>query len=479
MTSRHILKLATGYPVERLVLWAVMIQAATITSSAQIAKQSPTTRPSQNHTLTVVPPGPVTEKIEVEVRLAVRNDTDKERAFEVSIYRDSPDCGHLIDRAAVRIPARGTRLVQAWWPTAGHVGENVLAYQIRDEAESIAQGSWPLEILPSPTPALPLLQAAWVDPGALVVGTYPSARPATPEDVRAAVNAMKAVGMQIIIITYVEYVLNGWGAFYPTKLAGLGKPRVTFDVVGLILDQAAKNGQHVFIGLGRGNDLHLTFEGFNNAARVERALVLGKQVASELWGLYGHCPSFYGWYLTHEANDIAGAGRYYDPMADYLHAFSPDKPVMVAPSGTPVVTPEILRRSHVDIFAYQDAVGAGYVPYQYTYQPEDRLTMLKDVFASYRTAHIGTRKHIWADLEVWEMAGPRYEKAYAADFSRVRRQIEIEQNFVEMITAYEFLGMMSPPRSSLKLGGDSAARLYRDYRDYYRQARSQESSQEK
>ena len=43
-----------------------------------------------------------------------------------------------------------------------------------------------------------------------------------------------------------------------TEISELGHPPLDFDVVGLILDQAAINGQHVFLGLGRGSDLYLT-----------------------------------------------------------------------------------------------------------------------------------------------------------------------------------------------------------------------------
>jgi hypothetical protein len=186
-----------------------------------------------------------------------------------------------------------------------------------------------------------------------------------------------------------------------------------------------------------------------------------------LWERYGHHRSLYGWYLTHEMNDLGRASAYYDPVAAYCRSLSPDMPVMCAPAGTPIIDKEALRRSKVDIFAYQDSAGAGYVPYRYTYDPENRIRMLDQVFGSYRKLHEGTEKHLWADLEIWEMDGSAgYAKAYPPPFSRVKRQIETEAKYVEMLTAYEVLGFLEPPRSGWRLKDRRAAALYRDYAAY-------------
>jgi hypothetical protein len=169
-------------------------------------------------------------------------------------------------------------------------------------------------------------------------------------------------------------------------------------------------------------------------------------------------------------NDLAQASAYYDPLADFCHAFAPDKPVLVAPAGTPILSPEVLRRSHVDIFAYQDAVGPGYQDYRYTLDPEVRLADLDAVYGHYRDVHEGTRKHLWTDLEIWR-ANPAtgYVPFLPAPMEQVQRQLAIESRYVEMITGYEFFSMMGSPDSTLRLGGAEAVRLYREYEDYYRE----------
>jgi len=73
------------------------------------------------------------------------------------------------------------------------------------------------------------------------------------------------------------------------------------------------------------------------------------------------------------------------------------------------------------------------------------------------------------------MAGPTYGNGYAADFSRVKRQIDIEKNYFQMITMYEFLGTMDPPGTEIAIGGERSEDLYEQYKAHYedqiRQAR--------
>ncbi|MFQ6098736.1 MAG: DUF4434 domain-containing protein [Armatimonadota bacterium] len=415
--------------------------------------------------LTVIPPGPVTDRIEVEIRLAVRNPRPEEATYGVRLYWDAPRHKNLIEARRVAVRANGIELVTVWAPTAERTGRRAIVAQVRTPEGTLTEQRWPITVVGAQTPSLPLLTGAWVDPGVLYEGFgYPRAREVTAADVRDAVDAMHRVGMDTVIVTYVEF----HGPYYPSAIEELGEPLLDFDVVGTILGQADRNRMHVFLGLGRGDDTLLLWDGLDDAERIAKAVDLGKRVAGELWSKYGHHASFYGWYLTHEANDLARAAAYYDPLADFCHGLAPEKPVMIAPAGTPIITPEIIGRSHVDIFAYQDAVGAGYKDYQYTLDPEQRIAELHEVYGHYRDTHAGTRKHLWSDLEIWR-ANPEtgYAPFHPAPIDEVRRQIAIEADYVEMITAYEFLSEMEAPQSTLRLGGDEAVRLYREYQAYY------------
>jgi hypothetical protein len=291
-------------------------------------------------------------------------------------------------------------------------------------------------------------------------------RAMTEKGLRDAIDRYRDVGITGLIITYPEDIYSGGGFYYPSRVFAEHRQQAGFDVVGTILNQASKNGQHVFVGLGRGADLLLTWTGFDDAERKQAALAHSTKVATELWHLYGHEPSFYGWYLTHEANDIAQASRaYYNPMVHFLRTFEADKPVLISPAGTPILSRDILAKSNVDIFAYQDAVGSGYVPYENTFDPQRRIKVLEEVYTSYADAHRDSGKHLWANLEIWQMDGPEYGNSYPPKFERVREQLQIAQRHVDVVTTYQLIGFMDPPE--VKIGGRRAIDLFEAYRSYY------------
>lgn len=422
---------------------------------------------------TVIPPGPVSDRLQVELRLAVPNETPEARAYTVRFYWDKADSAHRIGTQTLTAPPNGFAFASVWVPTTGRAGKRRLLYQI-ERAEGLETGYWPLEVIASETPALPRLQAAWIEPFAVIRPAQDKDAKATERDLRDSVDAMKRLGMNTLIVTYVEYQGT---FFYPSKIAFYDRdvkhmargPDYPFDVVGTVLSQADRNGMHVFLGIGRGGDAWLLWE-FQKPDWKQRnaeAIALGRRVAKELWERYSHHPSFYGWYFTHEMNDLAKASAYYDPLADFCHSLSPDKPVMAAPAGTPIMDRKTLVASHVDIFAYQDAVGSGYVPYKNTFHPENRIAMLDAIFAQYRNWHAGSEKHFWADLEVWEMDGSRgYGGSYPAKFSRVQRQIEIESKYAAMLTAYAYHSFLHDPRSKQATADDRAVRLYEEYTAY-------------
>ena len=419
---------------------------------------------------TLVAPGLVSDLTPVEARLAVHNPNPTPQHYTLELFRESPLGDESIAMTTLTVAGEQQQLVQQWIPTAGHAGQNTVRYRLLPNGGSELAGQSSFRVVASDTRALPLISTAWIDPGAVLPGLYPQTRAVTEQDLRDSIDAARDVGVETLIITYSEFILNGWGSFYPSQNYATS---ASFDVVGTILNQASQNHQKVFVGLGRGNDLLLTWNGFDDPQRIAAGLAHGTEIATELWNLYQHEPSFYGWYLTHEANDIQQASAaHYNAMTEVLRDFAADKPVMVSPAGTPIISPTILANSAVDIFAYQDAVGAGYVPFHHTFDPQQRIGMLDDVFSSYQAAHSGVDKHLWANLESWEMAGPTYANPFPADFARLRQQLDIEKDYVDSISSYEWLGFFEHPDSTLQLGGPAAVDLYTKYRDYYHETLS-------
>jgi len=415
--------------------------------------------------LTVIPPGPVSNNTEIEIRINLSNPTDTLQSLTLNLYLNSISKENLIDYTPpIELFSDKSELIIFWLKTSEIIpGNHLVIVEIKDQDDNITIEQWPISVFYAETRTIPRLTGGWIDPGVLIEGWgYPRERDIEEKDIKNEIDAMKRIGMSTIIITYVEYKIS----FYPSNF--LDFPYYGIDVVGLILEQADKNGMHVFLGLGRGNDDLLLWEGLGDYDRIQKGIDFSNSVAQELWDMYGHHPSFYGWYLTHEANDIGRASNYYNPVADFCKNLSPEKPVMIAPAGTPIISEWLLNTSKVDIFAYQDAVGAGYKNYEYTHDPEIRIADLDSVYGYYSSLHENTNKHIWTDLEIWR-SNPEtgYTPFIPGPIDQIKKQINLEAKYVDFITGYEFFSMMEPEESTLKLGGDKAVILYNQYLDYY------------
>lgn len=422
--------------------------------------------------LTAVPPGPVTDRVRVEIRAGVRNTGRAPIKARVLLHVNRRVPSRLVREETITVPAGGSRLVSAWWPTDGKAGSHRILCRV--EAGGLTRDAfWPIEVVASPTRALPYFQGAWIDGcGGMDPAVLGAA--AVESELRRGVDAMHRLGMRVLIFTYPEW----YGKFYyPSKLEffdrdiqGMARGSSCLaDAVGAVLSQAEKNGQHVIVGLGRSGDLHLLWE-FERPDWQERnrhAIEVARKVAAELWRMYGRRKSFYGWYLTHEMNDLARSSAYYDPVATFCKQLAPEKPVLIAPAGTPVWTTEDIRRSSVDIFAPQDAVGAGYMPYVYTYDPAKRIAELDRIYASYRRVFEGADKHLWTDLEIWEMDGKSgYANSYPPSMDRVRQQIVAQAQHVDLLTAYTYFGFMQHPGPAPIRRDERAAKLYDEYVAY-------------
>jgi hypothetical protein len=185
-----------------------------------------------------VPPLRTTEQGPVELRLSVAHDAGTTQWFDVTFLVD----GQPVMTESVLVPAGARELVTHWREPSGVAGNSVLGYEVRQGAQLLDEGELPFTVMPSGHPGPRFFQAGWIDPGALVPGLYPAAGVPGAADLRAKIAAMHAVGMDMIVVSYVEGLMFGWGPFYPSAIPELGPAVLGFDVIGTILDEADERG---------------------------------------------------------------------------------------------------------------------------------------------------------------------------------------------------------------------------------------------
>lgn len=338
----------------------------------------------------------------------------------------------------------------------------------RDFLSALGMGAAALAIGPADAPASPLSQAtkpiagSWFEfqHHATVEGVdwNPACARFTAAQWDAKIKEVAETGMEYLVLmaTAVYYRSFYDTHIYPKWQLGCSDP------LEAVLSAADKYKIKFFIGAG--------FYGNWESDKVITDPVAGKkrlQSLEELANLYGHHPSFHGWYWP----DEACINPYYTPeFIAYVNTLSalarqlkPKAQIMIAPYGTRIVTPDDkyvqqLDAMDVDIVAYQDEVGV----------QKSKVTETSAFYEGLRKAHDRSqRAKIWADVEIFEFEGEVYNSALMpAPFDRVLRQLGAVSPWVDKILVYQYLGMMNKPGSEAFAGSPQSTRLYSDYLDW-------------
>ncbi|MDD4124815.1 MAG: DUF4434 domain-containing protein [Eubacteriales bacterium] len=286
------------------------------------------------------------------------------------------------------------------------------------------------------------------------------------EDFKDHIRAMKPVGINGIIIQSV-FDNNAYAnchrmeesgytgkAFYPSKLYPGRIELSADDPVEAVLSAADECGMHVFVGVG----LYAWFD-FSPAS-----LKWHKAVATELFEMYGHHKSFYGWYISEEIFGALYAEwdkvpyEKYKDIADFFREFkafaktlAPTKPVALAPNNINFTHYEKEWQTilpNVDIL----------IPFAFARDLEHlNVTEIKRICEECAT-------HMWVDMEVFKNPFP--DGLIPKETDELIKEIRIYDD-VEQIYGYQFTGMLNPPESPFDLGGEPAKCLYEGYRKYY------------
>lgn len=445
--------------------------------------------------LETIPPSPVTERITVDIRGAVVNTTRESQTWKVGVYLDHVTPDNELYHTQIQVPPRRSAGIYYRWLAEGHAGQHRVLLVARDGRQTL-RASQPLHIIASSVRSTGQIGGAWcgIYHWSEQEGRYwnPQIKRMTDRQWQALIRAMHDIGMNIVVIQ--EAFLNENAqiapspnypgkSFYPSRLYPGRMPIAAKDPFEAILSEADRLGMHVFIPIG--------VYAWGPYARLDytpASLAWHKRVAAELWKLYGHHPSFYGWYVSEEGAGNLGGNpthqrqfvEFFRGLRPYLRRLAPEKPVMLAPNcwgiqqGLPYY-PQLL--TNLDIlcpFGFARTPNnypAGYLSGKQAIALLQKLCKgmsLKDYIGMHgkRAAALlqklcnesGT--HLWLDMEVFHInhAGALIPRP----ISEVAQTLQHFTGFEETL-CYQFPGLMTAPWMSPQLGGRRAVQLYQDY----------------
>lgn len=456
--------------MKNLILTICVLLAAAFTSCAQNNKVG----------LTLIPPGTITNKVDLDIRAGIVNNSNVKADYQVYLYLNGNDDKALIHYSSISLEPGASHLVRHKLATQDKVGDNTVFLKVVSDGNTYEEQK-NFEVIASDIRSTRLIDGAWA-------GIYHwseqegkhwnnDIKKMTEGQWKELVRSMHNVGMDVIVIQEVfrnnDYVGNHsttvenykGRAFYPSSLYPGRMPIAAKDPIEAILSEADRLGMSVMMGVGM-------FAWFDFTAE---SLEWHKNVAGELWERYGHHDSFYGFYVSEEC-----AGNLYNSeqssemklvrkkeIADFFREFkrftsglAPEKPVMLATNSMGVPDgadgyPALLE--NLDILC----------PFGFARMPEGDLTG-KEAADMLQKFCDDAGAHLWFDLEAF-LFNPDMS-LYPRPIDEIVHDLTLLDNF-EKVLCYQFPGVFSNPDMSIRVGEERTVQLYNDYMSYMKKVK--------
>ncbi len=280
----------------------------------------------------------------------------------------------------------------------------------------------------------------------------------TEEQWRAKVRETAELGMDTLVLMETAMYDE---CYYPGGMFPYAKQLKCKNVLEVLLDEADKTGQKVFLSAGFYNDWHEPKRNTTDPEIIKRSLDAMNFITKH----YGHHKSIEGWYMPDEWQ-IEGHFderfiKYINIISKEARTLNPKNKTLIAPYGTRIAEPDDLyvkqlESMDLDIIAYQDEVGVQKAT------PYNEGAYFEGLYKAHKKAG---RAKIWADMEIFEFEDTVYRSALLpAPFERIKAQMEAISPFVEKIIVYAYQGMMNNPNTIAHCGYDETSKkLYTDY----------------
>lgn len=431
--------------------------------------------------LTLIPPGKITNKVDLDIRGGVVNETDTRQTYHVSLYWDKEKKDALLYETVVTLPAGKSETVKVVIPTKERVGKHKVIFKVTNEGKDYRKTK-EIEIMESDIRSIQQISGAWagIYHWSEIEGKHwnQDIKKMTDDQWKELIRSMNKLEMNLVVVQEVfrneEYVgkhtttVDNYAgkAFYPSKLYP-GRMDITADdPIEAILSEADKLGMNVLMGVGMFAWFDFTPE----------SLEWHKRVAKELWDMYGHHESFYAFYVSEESgggldnweqrpemrkkrkDDIV---NFFKEFKAYCNGFAPSKPVMLATNSFEVPNgmdtyPALLE--HLDILC----------PFGFARMPEGDLTG-KEAADMLQKACDEAKSHLWFDLEVF-LFNPD-NSLYPRPVEEIIRDLNLFDNF-EKILCYQFPGVFNDPKMSIRVGEARTIDLFNGYMKYLKELKA-------
>lgn len=436
----------------------------------------------EDFNLTLIPPTTITNKVDLDIRVGILNNCEEKKNIDVQVFLNSESINGIIYKSTISIGGGKSHEVKFSLPTKDKIGKNKIIAVIKDRG-TIVRKTKEIEIIPSDIRSTRTIDGAWM-------GIYhwsetegknwnKDIASLTDKQWGEMTTSMHKIGMDIIVIQEVfrnqhyvgkhEQSIDNYDgkAFYPSKIYPSRMPIVAEDPIEAILSEADKLGMHVFMGVGM-------FAWFDF---TEESLEWHKVIAKELWEMYGHHKSFYGFYVSEESGGGLDNGektdslrikrksdivKFFREFKEYCSTFAPGKPIMLATNSMKVPNaldtyPKLLK--HLDILC----------PFGFARMPKNDLTG-KEAAVLLQKLCDNEGSHLWFDLEAFLFNEDR--SLYPRPMEDILKDLNLFENF-EKILCYQYPGVFSDPTSDFRVGEKRTMTLFKDYRKYLKKAREQ------
>lgn len=434
-----------------------------------------------NVSLTLIPPGKITNKVDLDIRGGIINKSDQQRTFEVSIYWGREKRNTLLYESSVTVPAGKSETVKIVVPTKQRLGKHKVILKVTDGNRTYRKTK-DIEVVESDIRSIQQISGAWagIYHWSEIEGKHwnKDIKKMTDEQWKELVRSMHKVEMDMIVIQEVfrneQYVgkhnttVDSYAgkAFYPSVLYP-GRMDITAeDPIEAILSEADRLGMNVLVGVG-------IFAWFDF---TPESLEWHKRVAKELWDMYGHHESFYAFYVSEESGggldnweqqpDMrkkrkADIVNFFKEFKSYCNSFAPGKPIMLATNSFEVPNgmdtyPALLE--HLDILC----------PFGFARMPAGDLTG-KEAADMLQEACNKAKSHLWFDLEAF-LFNPD-NSLYPRPIEEIIHDLNLFSNF-EKILCYQFPGVFNDPDMSIRVGEERTIDLFNGYMKYLKELKA-------